>query len=120
MNYTDLIQGKERISVIGLGYVGLPIALEFARRVPVIGFDVGSTREIIAHGETGLVVPDADAEGLAAAMAALAEDEALRRRMGDEARKRALRDFTGWEERVGREIEIIEALIRKRRESAPR
>jgi UDP-N-acetyl-D-glucosamine/UDP-N-acetyl-D-galactosamine dehydrogenase len=30
--------------VIGLGYVGLPIALEFARKVPVIGFDIREDR----------------------------------------------------------------------------
>jgi len=35
---------KKKISVIGLGYVGLPIALEFARKVPVIGFDIKSER----------------------------------------------------------------------------
>ena len=39
------IQNKEaKIAVIGLGYVGLPIALEFARKVPVIGFDIKDDR----------------------------------------------------------------------------
>jgi len=39
------IKSKEKkISVIGLGYVGLPIALEFARKVPVIGFDIKPER----------------------------------------------------------------------------
>ena len=32
------------IAVIGLGYVGLPIALEFARKKPVIGFDINEER----------------------------------------------------------------------------
>ncbi len=36
---------KERIAVIGLGYVGLPVALAFARKFPVtIGFDINKTR----------------------------------------------------------------------------
>jgi UDP-N-acetyl-D-galactosamine dehydrogenase len=35
---------RDKISVIGLGYVGLPIALEFARSVKVIGFDINSRR----------------------------------------------------------------------------
>ncbi len=41
----DQIKAKEKkISVIGLGYVGLPIALEFAKKVPVIGFDIKPER----------------------------------------------------------------------------
>ena len=35
-----LISKKEKLAVIGLGYVGLPIALEFARKISVIGFDI--------------------------------------------------------------------------------
>ena len=33
-----------RITVIGLGYVGLPLAVEFAKRYPTVGFDVNETR----------------------------------------------------------------------------
>ncbi len=33
-----------KISVIGLGYVGLPLALEFAKHFPVIGFDIREDR----------------------------------------------------------------------------
>ena len=33
--YNDLIQGKSKLAVIGLGYVGLPIALEFAKKIIV-------------------------------------------------------------------------------------
>jgi len=42
--YNDLIQGKAKLAVIGLGYVGLPIALEFAKKIPVIGFDINEAR----------------------------------------------------------------------------
>jgi UDP-N-acetyl-D-glucosamine/UDP-N-acetyl-D-galactosamine dehydrogenase len=42
--YQEIINKKARIAVIGLGYVGLPIALEFARKVSVIGFDINSDR----------------------------------------------------------------------------
>src|SRR5882724_7002217 len=35
------IEGKERIAVVGLGYVGLPVALAFARHFPgAVGFDI--------------------------------------------------------------------------------
>ncbi|HBY02881.1 MAG TPA: nucleotide sugar dehydrogenase [Rikenellaceae bacterium] len=38
--YKDIVSGKERVAVVGLGYVGLPLALEFAKKVDVIGVDV--------------------------------------------------------------------------------
>ncbi|PLX23807.1 MAG: nucleotide sugar dehydrogenase [Salinivirgaceae bacterium] len=42
--YDDIIKGNKTISVIGLGYVGLPIALEFAKKTKVIGFDIKQDR----------------------------------------------------------------------------
>jgi len=42
--YQDLTDKKAKLAVIGLGYVGLPIALEFARTFSVIGFDISSRR----------------------------------------------------------------------------
>ncbi|MCF8369883.1 MAG: nucleotide sugar dehydrogenase [Bacteroidales bacterium] len=42
--YQRLINKETKLSLIGLGYVGLPIALEFAKHVPVIGFDISEKR----------------------------------------------------------------------------
>ncbi len=42
--YQELIDKKAKLAVIGLGYVGLPIALEFARKISVIGFDIHEGR----------------------------------------------------------------------------
>ena len=42
--YKELVEKKAKLAVIGLGYVGLPIALEFARKVSVIGFDINRKR----------------------------------------------------------------------------
>jgi len=42
--YNKIINKEEQIAVIGLGYVGLPIALEFAKKVPVIGYDIKEDR----------------------------------------------------------------------------
>ncbi len=39
-----LLAKKTKLSVIGLGYVGLPIALEFARKMEVVGFDIKQDR----------------------------------------------------------------------------
>ena len=38
--YKEIVSGKEKVAVVGLGYVGLPLALEFAKKVDVIGVDV--------------------------------------------------------------------------------
>ena len=49
--YQDLLDKKAKLAVIGLGYVGLPIALEFAKRISVIGFDISHKRiELMRHG----------------------------------------------------------------------
>jgi len=42
--YQELVDKKVKLAVIGLGYVGLPIALEFARKISVIGFDISAKR----------------------------------------------------------------------------
>lgn len=42
--YQDLLDKKKKLAVIGLGYVGLPIALEFAKKIKVIGFDINEAR----------------------------------------------------------------------------
>lgn len=42
--YSGLIAGKEKLALVGLGYVGMPIAVEFAKHVPVIGFDINEKR----------------------------------------------------------------------------
>ncbi len=42
--YQGLIDKKKKLAVIGLGYVGLPIALEFAKKLSVIGFDINEDR----------------------------------------------------------------------------
>ena len=45
MNIYDRLVAKEAtLAVIGLGYVGLPIALEFAKKIKVIGFDINAER----------------------------------------------------------------------------
>lgn len=42
--YNGLISGKEKLALVGLGYVGMPIAVEFAKHVNVIGFDINEKR----------------------------------------------------------------------------
>ncbi len=49
--YSKLVNKETKLSVIGLGYVGLPIALEFAKQIEVIGFDIKPERvELMKKG----------------------------------------------------------------------
>lgn len=42
--YEDLLSGKEKLSLVGLGYVGMPIAVAFAKKIKVIGFDLNKAK----------------------------------------------------------------------------
>jgi len=49
--YDQLVQKEAKLAVIGLGYVGLPIALAFARKIKVTGFDINARRvEMMRQG----------------------------------------------------------------------
>jgi UDP-N-acetyl-D-glucosamine/UDP-N-acetyl-D-galactosamine dehydrogenase len=49
--YNELVRKKTKLSLIGLGYVGLPIALEFAKKIKVVGFDIRPDRvELMKKG----------------------------------------------------------------------
>jgi glycosyltransferase involved in cell wall biosynthesis len=64
-----------------------------ARGVPVVASRVGGLPEVVVDGETGFLAPPRDPAALAAAIAPLLDDPALRRRLGAQARARALDRF---------------------------
>ncbi len=68
---------------------GLPLSLleAAACALPLIASNVPGCREIVRHGESGLLVPARDAEALATALARLAQDPHMREKMGGEARR---------------------------------
>ena len=49
-----------KIAIIGLGYVGLPLAVEFAKKFPVVGYDIDQKRigELISGRDNTLEVED--------------------------------------------------------------
>lgn len=61
---------------------GLVMLEAMAQRVPIIGSDVSAIPEVVARGETGLLVPPRDVDALEGALDTLLGDEALRRHMG--------------------------------------
>ena len=75
---------------------GLPLALleAMGARLAVVATDVPGHRDVVVHGETGLLVPPDDAAALADAIAALLADPDRRRRLGEAGRRRVAEAFT--------------------------
>lgn len=49
--YEKILNGEEKISLVGLGYVGMPIAVAFSRKVKVVGFDLNAKKiELYKNG----------------------------------------------------------------------
>lgn len=49
--YEDLIAGKTKLSLVGLGYVGMPIAVAFAKKIGVVGYDLNAKKiELYRNG----------------------------------------------------------------------
>ena len=67
---------------------------------------VGGIPEVVEEGETGFLVPPGSPEALATALRRAAEDDAWRRRAGEAARRRVVRDFS-----IQGRARLIEALF---------
>ncbi len=68
---------------------GMPNALleAMAAGLPVVSFNVGGVGEVLSHGQTGLLVPPEDVDGMSRAMQSLLESEQERRRLGAAAQE---------------------------------
>jgi starch synthase len=77
----------------------------------VVGSQVGGIPEVVADGETGLLVPPGDPAALAAALNALILDPALAAAMGAAGRKRAAAEF-GWDTIAAQTADLYAALLR--------
>lgn len=91
---------------------GLPKGLVEAAAcaLPLVTTDVPGCREVVTHGEDGLLIPVKNAPALADAIAQLEEDPALCRRLGEAARRKALLQF---DERsvIKRTLDVYRELI---------
>jgi glycosyltransferase involved in cell wall biosynthesis len=94
---------------------GVPKALLEAAACsrPIIASDIPGCREVVRHGETGLLVPPRDVEGLASAISALAGHPARRAAMGRAGRALTEREFA--EEIIaGETLAVYDAALRER------
>jgi glycosyltransferase involved in cell wall biosynthesis len=89
------LQALDLFALPSWGEEGVPQAIvqAMACGLPVVSTPVGAITEAVTADATGLIVPPRDPGALAAALATLRDDAALRARFGAEARARAGRDF---------------------------
>lgn len=78
--------------------------------VPVVASAVGGLPEVVAHGQTGYVVPPEDPAALATALGDVLEDEDRRQRMGDAARRFVLAHYE-WSENATRLVRLYRQLL---------
>jgi len=62
VNFDDLVSRREKIAVVGLGYVGLPLAVHLSKHFDVVGFDLKTQRinELAASKDRTLEVPESE------------------------------------------------------------
>lgn len=91
----DVLRGSDLVVLPSIYGENLPTVLMEAGGCgrPVVASDVGGISDIVADGETGLLVPPGDSPGIAGAILRLLADPCLRDRMGDAGRRRMERLF---------------------------
>lgn len=78
--------------------------------LPVISVNLPETGRIISKTQSGLIVKEPSTESLSKALSALIDDEAKRRRLGENARKAAYNQY-GWEQMEKRLLRVYEELL---------
>lgn len=90
---------------------GFPAAEAMSSRLPVISTTAGALPEVVGEdGHAGLLVPPGDSAALATALRLLLDDEALRHRMGERGRKRAVDNFS-WRQAARNTVSVYEELL---------
>ena len=88
------------------------VALEAMREsLPVVASDVGGLPEVVAHGESGLLVPPRDPPAIASAVCRLLKDPELRLRFGRRGRE-ILEERFSLEDMVRSTIQVYESVLR--------
>jgi glycosyltransferase involved in cell wall biosynthesis len=114
------LYARASVFLIASRYEGWPIAVAeaMASGIPVVGFDVPGVAELVRNDVDGLLAPPGDLASLVEALRRVVRDPALRDRLGEQARGRAL-SWPTWEQTGERFADVMEELaMRPRRQVA--
>ena len=102
------------IYVVSSIYEGLPTVLleAMACGLPVVATDIGGNRDLISSNVNGLLVPPRSPEIMAQMIMQLWNDEKLRKKLGDCARKTIMKKYT-WDMITDNFINVYESLLKK-------
>jgi alpha-maltose-1-phosphate synthase len=110
----DVIQLLTHATVFACPSVYEPLGIvnleAMACGTAVVGSRTGGIPEVVADGETGLLVPPGDTEALASALNALLRDPARAAAMGEAGRKRAVAEF-GWATIAAQTVALYTELV---------
>jgi glycosyltransferase involved in cell wall biosynthesis len=102
------------LSTNELSNVGNPLLEAMLTGRCIVTIDEGDTRTLIRNGETGVLLSSGNAGHIAEALLALAKDPERRQRLAQGALELAQREFWSWEQRIAAEVDVVEALVRRR------
>lgn len=111
----EVNQHYERADVFCLPTRREPFGVAFVEalhhRLPIVATRIGAVPDLVTHGENGFLVEVGDVDGLAAHLAQLLADPALRRRMGEAGERRARQNYT-WSAVAKRIVERVRSVTR--------
>jgi len=114
LSTAELVEQYNTASIVVVPSVyegfGLPAAEASACAAPVIASSGGALPEVVADGETGILVPPMDPEALSEAIKALLADSELRDKLGRKGRERVQRLFT-WEKAAEEHTDYFQEVI---------
>lgn len=106
MNMADVF-----VSMNALSSLSNPVFEAMICGLPVIALNRGTTSELIKNGENGILIDDEQLGELPRIINNLLENNEERKRIAENGRKTILEQWPSWEERVKKEIDLIENLV---------
>ena len=114
LSVEDLVKqyGRAEVAVVPSLYegFGLPAAEAMSCGLPVVATTAGALPEVVEDGKNGILVPSRDSRALAGAIKRLLKDEHMRETMGEEGRRRVVRQFD-WKEAARKTIEVYREVL---------
>lgn len=114
LSIEDLVKqyGRAEVAVVPSLYegFGLPAAEAMSCSLPVVATTAGALPEVVEDGRGGILVPPRDSYALAGAIKRLLKDEHMRKVMGEEGRRRVVRQFD-WREAARKTIEVYQEVL---------